>query len=85
MKYIILICGLMTTHFLIGIVGYNSGKHPNVIPLQYKFNLPSQPPLRDYQIHQGMDSAYLYDGETLIGVTAYGEDGIDSLILLDNL
>jgi hypothetical protein len=40
--------------------------------------------LKDYQIYLSIDSVYLYDNGKLIGTTAHGNDGIDSLIMLDN-
>lgn len=40
--------------------------------------------LKDYQITLTLDSAYLFDNGALIGVTAHGNDGIDSLIAKDN-
>lgn len=41
--------------------------------------------LREYQIRLEIDSAYIYDGTRLVGSCKHGQDGIDSLILLDNL
>lgn len=39
---------------------------------------------QEYQIRLELDSAYIYDGSRLVGVTPHGNDGIDSVLLLDN-
>lgn len=39
---------------------------------------------QEYQIRLEMDSAYIYDGSRLVGVTPHGNDGIDSILLNDN-
>jgi hypothetical protein len=44
-----------------------------------------QPKLQEYQIRLEMDSAYIYDGSRLVGSCEHGKDGIDSVIVLDNL
>jgi len=41
--------------------------------------------LQEYQIRIEMDSAYIYDNGRLVGSCAHGSDGIDSVILKDNL
>jgi len=41
--------------------------------------------LQEYQIRVEMDSAYIYDNGRLVGKCAHGSDGIDSVILKDNL
>ena len=42
-------------------------------------------PPQEYQIRLEMDSAYIYDGTRLVGSCEHGKDGIDSVIVLDNL
>jgi hypothetical protein len=44
-----------------------------------------QPKLQEYQIRLEMDSTYIYDGSRLVGSCEHGKDGIDSVIVLDNL
>lgn len=39
----------------------------------------------DYQVYIDLDSAYIFDNNVLIGTTAHGKGGIDSVILKDNL
>lgn len=36
---------------------------------------------QEYQIRLELDSAYIYDGSRLVGVTPHGNDGIDSVLL----
>jgi hypothetical protein len=69
------ILAFVTVFFLGSIAGLYVRDH------QYK-------PAREYQIRLEMDSAYLYDGNRLVGSCSYEEgdgSGIDSLILKDNL
>ena len=62
---------------LIGVLGYMAGSvfiYKRLKPLQM-----------EYQIKLEMEAAYIYDDGKLIGSTPYGKDGIDSVILNDNL
>lgn len=45
----------------------------------------SHAPLQEYQIRLEMDSAYIYDGDRLVGSCKHGKDGIDSVLFIDNL
>lgn len=40
---------------------------------------------QEYQIRLEVDSAYIYNNGNLIGICPHGIDGIDSVILNDNL
>ena len=60
-----------------GVLGYMAGSI-----FTYKKLKPYQ---MEYQIKLEMEAAYIYDDGKLIGVTPYGKDGIDSIILNDNL
>lgn len=40
---------------------------------------------QEYQIRLELDSAYIYDGNRLVGSCKHGQDGIDSVLLMDNL
>lgn len=41
--------------------------------------------MQEYQIRLELDSAYIYDGNRLVGSCKYGSDGIDSVLFKDNL
>lgn len=41
--------------------------------------------MQEYQIRIELDSAYIYNNGKLIGSCKHGYDGIDSVILKDNL
>ncbi len=62
---------------LMGVLGYMAGSI-----FTYKRLKPLQ---MEYQIKLELDAAYIYDDGKLIGITPYGKDGIDSVILNDNL
>ena len=44
-----------------------------------------KPEMQEYQIRIEIDSAYIYDNGKLIDSCKHGNDGIDSVILKDNL
>lgn len=41
--------------------------------------------MQEYQIRLEPDSAYIYDNGRLVGSCAHGNDGIDSVLVMDNL
>lgn len=72
MKTLLIVIMIFTSGFIGGIY---------VRDHQYK-------PAREYQIRLEIDSAYLYDGNRLVGSCGYEDgdgSGIDSLIFKDNL
>lgn len=87
MKYIIyIIVGLVVGHLTgVGLLEY-LGRPTMPVPqmeMQTIIKVPAN--LQEYQIRLEPDSAYIYDNGRLVGSCKHGSDGIDSVIVMDNL
>ncbi len=92
MKYIIF--GAILSACVVGtyFFGYNDGKRVGQAQQEVISNIKSilhdktsTPREHEYQIRVEMDSMYLYNWERVVGSCPIGKDGLDSLILMDNL
>jgi len=63
---------------------YTAGFIAGIQGREKKHIYAPNPLLREYQLELDVDSAYLYNGDVLVGVVPHGKDGIDSLIMMDN-
>lgn len=70
MKYIFIITG-----FMIGTIVGTIIEHYN----------QSCPRLKEYQLRLELDSTYIYEHGRFVGSCPHGKDGIDSVLLNDNL